>query len=136
MKKEGIDSNKVLDTYIKLYNDCLEGHEKDMTIGLHLCRGNFKGGMHFSEGGYDAIAVKLFNEINCDTYYLECMSLCIPRAQSFPALWGMEADNRRYPSCRKLRTLGLLAKEQVRRPRSHQLQTSRPRRPETNRWTR
>jgi methionine synthase II (cobalamin-independent) len=27
--------------------------------------------MHFSEGGYEHIAVKLFNEINVDTYYLE-----------------------------------------------------------------
>jgi len=73
MKERGIDSNKVLDSYIKLYNDCLAGHPEDMTCGLHLCRGNFKGGVHFSEGGYDAIAVKLFNEINCDTYYLECI---------------------------------------------------------------
>ena len=27
--------------------------------------------MHFSEGGYDAIASKLFRELNADTYYLE-----------------------------------------------------------------
>jgi methionine synthase II (cobalamin-independent) len=72
MKAQGIDPNKVLGSYIGLYNDCLRDHPADMTCGLHLCRGNFKGGVHFSEGGYDAIAVKLFNEINCDVYYLEC----------------------------------------------------------------
>lgn len=27
--------------------------------------------MHFSEGGYDRIAIKLFNQINVDCYYLE-----------------------------------------------------------------
>ena len=27
--------------------------------------------MHFSEGGYDRIAIKLFTQINVDTYYLE-----------------------------------------------------------------
>lgn len=27
--------------------------------------------MHFSEGGYDRIAIKLFREINVDCYYLE-----------------------------------------------------------------
>ena len=27
--------------------------------------------MHFSEGGYDRIATKLFREINVDVYYLE-----------------------------------------------------------------
>jgi len=100
MKQVGIDSNTVLDTYIKLYNDCLEGHKSDMTIGLHLCRGNFKGGVHFSEGGYDTIAIKLFNEINCDTYYLECSCLSItlltaddtPRAGNFEPLAHLPKD--------------------------------------------
>ena len=41
MKAEGLDSDAILDSYIKLYNDCLEGHPKDMVISLHLCRGNF-----------------------------------------------------------------------------------------------
>ena len=27
--------------------------------------------MHFSEGGYDRIAIKLFQQINVDAYYLE-----------------------------------------------------------------
>ncbi|ORY84679.1 hypothetical protein BCR35DRAFT_302996 [Leucosporidium creatinivorum] len=71
MKAEGTDSGAILDSYIKLYNDCIEGHPADMTVGVHLCRGNFKNGMHFSEGGYDAIATKLFKELNADTYYLE-----------------------------------------------------------------
>ncbi|KAK4700311.1 5-methyltetrahydropteroyltriglutamate--homocysteine methyltransferase, partial [Phenoliferia sp. Uapishka_3] len=71
MKADGIDSDAMLDSYIKLYNDCLEGHPTDMTICLHLCRGNFKGGMHFSEGGYDAISSKLFKDLNADSYLLE-----------------------------------------------------------------
>jgi hypothetical protein len=33
--------------------------------------GNFKNGMHFSEGGYEAISTKLFKELKADTYYLE-----------------------------------------------------------------
>lgn len=40
-------------------------HPKD------LCRGNFIGGRHFSDGAYDIIAQKLFNELNVDTFYLE-----------------------------------------------------------------
>ena len=42
-----------------------------MHVGVHLCRGNFHKSKHFSEGGYDRIAVKLFRELNVDTYYLE-----------------------------------------------------------------
>jgi hypothetical protein len=71
MKEEGIDSAALLDKYIKLYNDCIRDAPADMTIGLHLCRGNFKDGMHFSEGGYEHISKKLFNECNVSVYYLE-----------------------------------------------------------------
>jgi len=49
MKAEGVESEPILDSYIKLYNDCVRDVPKDMTLGLHLCRGNFKDGMHFSE---------------------------------------------------------------------------------------
>ena len=39
--------------------------------------------MHFSEGGYDRIAIKLFKEINVDCYYLEYDT---PRAGTFEPL--------------------------------------------------
>jgi len=71
MEDKGIDHVALLDTYIRAYNKVLEGRPTDMTIGLHLCRGNGPGGMYFSEGGYDRIAIKLFNDINVDCFYLE-----------------------------------------------------------------
>ncbi|KZV76716.1 UROD/MetE-like protein [Peniophora sp. CONT] len=71
MEKKGVDHERLLQLYIDTYNDCLKGRPADMNVGIHLCRGNFKDGMHFSEGGYDRIAVKLFNELNVDCYYLE-----------------------------------------------------------------
>lgn len=42
MEELGIDHAALLDTYVKAYNDCLKGRPADMTVGLHLCRGNFK----------------------------------------------------------------------------------------------
>lgn len=42
MEEKGIDHEALLNTYIKAYNDCLKGRPRDMTVGLHLCRGNFK----------------------------------------------------------------------------------------------
>ncbi|GAA6053621.1 hypothetical protein JCM3770_001561 [Rhodotorula araucariae] len=71
MKAEGQDPAKVLDQYIQLYNDCVRDAPADMVIGLHLCRGNFLGGLHFSEGGYEHISRKLFRELNAHVYYLE-----------------------------------------------------------------
>jgi len=71
MKEAGVDSEKLLDLYLHTYNAIIADRPKDLNVGIHLCRGNFRGGIHFSEGGYDRIAVKLFNELNMDCYYLE-----------------------------------------------------------------
>src|SRR4051794_3314641 len=62
----GID--ELLDKYIALYNNCISQAPADMHIGIHLCRGNFVNSRHFSEGGYDRIATKLFKELNMHTY--------------------------------------------------------------------
>ncbi|THH11244.1 hypothetical protein EW146_g8102 [Bondarzewia mesenterica] len=70
MTEQGLNPEAMLDLYIKTYNDCLKGRSADMNVGVHLCRGNFKDGRHFAEGGYDRIAVKLFNELRVDCYYL------------------------------------------------------------------
>ena len=60
----------LFDAYISFYNQCFQ-RPADMHLGIHLCRGNFVNSRHFSEGGYDRIASKLFNELHADTYYLE-----------------------------------------------------------------
>lgn len=73
----------LLDKYIKLYNDCLAKRPADLHVGVHLCRGNFVNSRHFSEGGYDRIATKLFKSLNVDTYYLEYDT---PRAGGFEPL--------------------------------------------------
>lgn len=70
-KADGQDADALLDSYIKLYNDCVSSRPADMHLGIHLCRGNFAYSKHFSEGGYDRIATKLFNNIDADTYFLE-----------------------------------------------------------------
>ena len=58
--------------------------------GSSLCRSlllhrSIQDGRHFSEGGYDRIAIKLFTEIGVDCYYLEYDT---PRAGTFePLRW-------------------------------------------------
>ncbi len=61
----------LLDAYIKLYNDSIAAAPADLHTGVHLCRGNFIGGRHFAEGGYDVIAKRLFQTLNVNTFYLE-----------------------------------------------------------------
>jgi len=43
---------------------------RDVTFGIHLCRGNVRSMWH-REGGYDAIAEKLFNSLHHDRFLLE-----------------------------------------------------------------
>lgn len=76
-------TDALLEKYIALYNECICACPKDMHIGVHLCRGNFVNSRHFSEGGYDRIATKLFQELNVHTYYLEYDT---PRAGGFEPL--------------------------------------------------
>ncbi|KAK5659893.1 hypothetical protein OQA88_13356 [Cercophora sp. LCS_1] len=67
----GESATALFDSYITLYNACLSDRPPDLHVGIHLCRGNFAYSRHFSEGGYDRVANKLFNAINADTYFLE-----------------------------------------------------------------
>jgi len=51
-------------------------------LAIHLCRGNNRS-QWYAEGGYDAIAEKLFGQLNVDTFLLEYES---ERAGSFEPL--------------------------------------------------
>jgi methionine synthase II (cobalamin-independent) len=78
----GEDPDKLPHTYAQLINRSVSTRSKDMTITMHLCRGNYKSGW-VAEGGYDPVAEVLFNEINVDGYFLEYDT---PRAGSFAPL--------------------------------------------------
>jgi 5-methyltetrahydropteroyltriglutamate--homocysteine methyltransferase len=66
----GEDPATLPQTYAKLLNDSIAGRPADMTVCMHLCRGNFAGAW-IAEGGYEPIAELLFNAIGVDGYFLE-----------------------------------------------------------------
>jgi 5-methyltetrahydropteroyltriglutamate--homocysteine methyltransferase len=70
VKKLGEDPTSLPKTYAKLLNDSVKGLPADMTVCMHLCRGNFAGNW-VAEGGYEPVAELLFNEINVNGYFLE-----------------------------------------------------------------
>ncbi len=57
-------------TYARLINDALSGRPAEMTVCMHLCRGNFAGNW-MASGGYEPVADVLFNEVAVDGYFLE-----------------------------------------------------------------
>lgn len=81
-KALGDDPDHLTDLYIQAINDAARDRPKDMVAGLHICRGNFKG-RWLTEGGYDAVAEKIFKRTNVDTFLLEYDS---PRAGDFKPL--------------------------------------------------
>ncbi len=78
----GEDPETLPRTYAKLLNAATADRPADMTVCVHLCRGNFAGAW-IAEGGYEPIAELLFNEIGVDGYFLEYDS---ERAGSFAPL--------------------------------------------------
>src|SRR5690606_9390996 len=66
----GDDPNELPRTYAALINAAIGGRPDDLTVGIHLCRGNFRS-THFASVGYDPVAEVLFNELHVDAYFLE-----------------------------------------------------------------
>ncbi len=67
----GMEPAAALDEAIRADNTCLGGpHRHGVTLAMHLCRGNNRS-QWYAEGGYDAIAEKLFGTLQVDRYLLE-----------------------------------------------------------------
>jgi 5-methyltetrahydropteroyltriglutamate--homocysteine methyltransferase len=67
----GVDPEAALDEAIRADNACLEGARRPgVILAIHLCRGNNRS-QWFAEGGYDAIAERLFGQLDVDVFLLE-----------------------------------------------------------------
>jgi methionine synthase II (cobalamin-independent) len=70
VQNNGENPDELPHTYAKLINGAIAGRPADMTVCMHLCRGNFEGAW-LAEGGYEPVAEVLFNEIDVTGYFLE-----------------------------------------------------------------
>ena len=82
VKAAGEDPDRLVELYIGAINEAVKARPKGMTVGVHVCRGNYKG-MYLSEGGYDSVAEKFFGRTNVDHFLLEFDT---PRAGGFAPL--------------------------------------------------
>ncbi|KAI1300806.1 hypothetical protein F5Y03DRAFT_363627 [Xylaria venustula] len=64
------DANVLARQYASLINAAISKRPKDLTIGIHLCRGNHRS-QWFAQGGYEPVAEVLFKELDVDVYFLE-----------------------------------------------------------------
>jgi 5-methyltetrahydropteroyltriglutamate--homocysteine methyltransferase len=70
MTERGDDPTYLGETYGELINTAMSDIPSDMTITMHLCRGNYKS-TFMGAGGYDAVQEILFNKINVHGYFME-----------------------------------------------------------------
>ena len=68
--KFGEDPDELIEKYAWMLNEAIKDRPKDMTIGMHLCRGNFKSNFA-AQGAYDPAVDAVFNKIDLDVYFME-----------------------------------------------------------------
>jgi 5-methyltetrahydropteroyltriglutamate--homocysteine methyltransferase len=78
----GQNAEELVDLYIGAINDAVADAPAGMVIGVHMCRGNFKG-RYLSQGGYESVAERLFTETKVNHFLLEYDT---PRAGDFAPL--------------------------------------------------
>jgi 5-methyltetrahydropteroyltriglutamate--homocysteine methyltransferase len=66
----GDDPEQLPHVYADLINAAISDIPADMTIAMHLCRGNFQS-TFVASGGYEPVAEILFNNTNVHAYFME-----------------------------------------------------------------
>jgi len=66
----GEDPDTLPGTYADMINAAISDIPPDMTITMHLCRGNFRSNF-VASGGYEPVADLMFNKINVHGYFME-----------------------------------------------------------------
>jgi len=70
LRERGDDPDRLPGIYAEMINTAIGGRPADMTITMHLCRGNFRSSW-IAQGGYEPVAELLFNQIGVDGYFME-----------------------------------------------------------------
>lgn len=66
----GHDLKKAQENYVRVINMIMDAKPRDMTVTMHICRGNFRS-TWFSSGGYEPVAELLFGCCRIDAFFLE-----------------------------------------------------------------
>jgi len=66
----GQDPDWLITNYARMMRESIKDRPADMTIGMHMCRGNFRS-THAAEGSYDAVADAVFNQTGVDVFFME-----------------------------------------------------------------
>jgi 5-methyltetrahydropteroyltriglutamate--homocysteine methyltransferase len=82
VKQAGGNPDQLVDLYVEAINQAVKNRPAEVTVGVHVCRGNYKG-MYLSEGGYDSVGERFFGRADVNHFLLEFDT---PRAGGFDPL--------------------------------------------------
>jgi 5-methyltetrahydropteroyltriglutamate--homocysteine methyltransferase len=82
VESAGGDSDALVGLYIDAINQAVMGCPAEVTVGVHMCRGNFRG-HYLASGGYESVAERFFATANVNHFLLEYDT---PRAGDFAPL--------------------------------------------------
>ena len=89
LRELGEDPDLMFEEAVAVDNYCLEGAQRpEATVAFHVCRGNNQS-KWYAEGGYEAIAERLFGSLAVDRFLLEYDT---DRAGTFEPLRFVPAD--------------------------------------------
>jgi 5-methyltetrahydropteroyltriglutamate--homocysteine methyltransferase len=70
VKERGDDPESLPTVYADMINAAISDVPDNVTLSMHLCRGNFRS-TFVASGGYEPVAEILFNKIGVDAYFME-----------------------------------------------------------------
>lgn len=70
LRARGDDPDRLPRIYADMINTAISSRPTDMTVTMHLCRGNFRSSW-IAQGGYEPVAEIMFHEIGVDGYFME-----------------------------------------------------------------
>jgi len=110
-QQQGDDPVKLTNIYADLINAAMSDIPKDMTVTMHLCRGNFRS-TFMGEGGYEPVAEVLFNRIKVHGYFMEYDT---ERAGGFEPLRFLPKDRQVVLGLVTTKTGTLESKDEIKR---------------------
>jgi 5-methyltetrahydropteroyltriglutamate--homocysteine methyltransferase len=66
----GQDPDRLVGLYIDALNDAITAAPSNTVVGVHMCRGNFKG-HYLAAGGYESVAEQFFSQTKANHFLLE-----------------------------------------------------------------
>jgi 5-methyltetrahydropteroyltriglutamate--homocysteine methyltransferase len=82
IRRLGEDPDRLIDVYLDTITAAVRDKPPGMVVGMHLCRGNYRG-KWLASGGYQRVAERLFNIPGIDVFFMEYDS---PRSGDFSPL--------------------------------------------------